>query len=143
MWVFGYGSLMWYTNFPYVEAVPGQVFGYVRRFWQLSTDHRGTPDSPGRAVTLVPERNGSCFGIAYRVADEHVEETMNYLDIREGSGYKLNRVTFYPEDGREPFELNVYIGYEMEKVDNMYAGILPTAEEDIVKTVRGFWIFKF
>lgn len=44
MWIFGYGSLLWYTNFTYVKVVPGVVRGYKRRFWQLSPDHRGTPE---------------------------------------------------------------------------------------------------
>lgn len=51
MWIFGYGSLLWYTEFPYRSVVPGVVRGYSRRFWQLSPDHRGTESSVGSFST--------------------------------------------------------------------------------------------
>ncbi|OBA22309.1 ChaC-like protein [Metschnikowia bicuspidata var. bicuspidata NRRL YB-4993] len=54
MWIIGYGSLIFKPP-PLVSfRVSGTIQGYIRRFWQSSSDHRGTPELPGRVVTLVP-----------------------------------------------------------------------------------------
>ncbi|KAF5125429.1 putative glutathione-specific gamma-glutamylcyclotransferase 2 [Metarhizium anisopliae] len=132
-WLYGYGK------------VPGWVNGYVRRFWQvgftlclvlhhgddcliltfwlvLSEDHRGTPEAPGRVVTLIersywekltdhhdsaPEK---VWGVAYRIVPEKVSEVKEYLDIREINGYSIHYTPFYPADGSTPMETLVYIG---------------------------------
>lgn len=83
LWVFGYGSLIFKADFPYLERRPASIRGWVRRFWQGSHDHRGTPDAPGRVVTLIPLKEAVCEGMAYRVDAEVLE----HLDFREKNGY--------------------------------------------------------
>ncbi|KAJ1370542.1 Cation transport regulator-like protein 2 [Parelaphostrongylus tenuis] len=131
MWIFGYGSLLWNPNFPYTQKIPGVVKGYARRFWQLSPDHRGTPEKPGRTVTLVPDAHSVCWGIAFKVAEENVHATREYLDMREKAGYSLMKVMFKPDDTSvKPFEVEAYISHG-DKLH--YAG--PSDVEVICQTI--------
>lgn len=84
VWVFGYGSLIWRPDFPFLDRRPAAVAGWARRFWQGSHDHRGVPDAPGRVATLVRAPGETCMGMAYRI--EHA--VFDHLDYREKNGYE-------------------------------------------------------
>ena len=73
--------------------------GYERRFWQGSHDHRGTPERPGRVVTLTPVAGASCVGAAYLIDAEVVQETFEQLDHREKNGYERFEVSLHFDTG--------------------------------------------
>ena len=87
-WIFGYGSLVFRPGFESLESAPGVIRGWLRRFWQRSPDHRGTPEAPGRVVTLVPEKGAVCWGRAFRVDPALATSTLAALDYRERAGYQ-------------------------------------------------------
>lgn len=89
VWLFGYGSLIYKVDFPYLERRRATIRGWSRRFWQGSHDHRGTPQHPGRVVTLIPDEDAVCAGMSYRVAPA----TFRQLDFREKNGYVRRAVT--------------------------------------------------
>jgi glutathione-specific gamma-glutamylcyclotransferase len=115
MFIFGYGSLIWKAGFPYSTKQPGFILNYVRRFWQTSSDNRGTPAAPGLVVTLIPyeewmlkykesdphgsETEAKVWGTLYKVPEEHVESVKAQLDHREKDGYCTTEIDVYLKDG--------------------------------------------
>jgi len=83
VWLFGYGSLIFKADFPFIARRPATISGWVRRFWQGSHDHRGTPAAPGRVVTLVAQPGALCDGMAYLITPQ----VFGHLDHREKNGY--------------------------------------------------------
>nr|ODN74283.1 hypothetical protein L203_06631 [Cryptococcus depauperatus CBS 7841] len=113
-WIFGYGSLIFKPPPHTVEQQPGYVKGVVRRFAQSSNDHRGTPESPGRVVTVVESRDwhelegiqlnegevlqeDCVWGIAYRIDSEKEDEVRSYMEYREKvpNGYTRHEIPVY------------------------------------------------
>lgn len=107
IWLFGYGSLIYKTGFPFMQRRPARIRGWERRFWQGSHDHRGTPDHPGRVATLIQRTDAECVGMAYRVAPSTFEQ----LDVREKNGYLRFTTPLIFDDG-DTVEGLVYIATE-------------------------------
>ncbi|QOY93273.1 gamma-glutamylcyclotransferase [Massilia sp. UMI-21] len=130
VWLFGYGSLIWKADFPFLERRPASIAGWSRRFWQGSHDHRGTESAPGRVATLAPLEGASCHGMAYLVTPEEFA----HLDHREKNGYLRLATDMTFEDGSVA-EGIVYIATH----DNA-AFLGPASEQDIARqiaTARG------
>ncbi|MEM7391219.1 MAG: gamma-glutamylcyclotransferase, partial [Verrucomicrobiota bacterium] len=92
---------VWRPDFEYVYREPAAISGWARRFWQGSIDHRGVPSAPGRVVTLVPEEQETCWGMAYAVHEGRAEAIMAGLDYREKNGYERRRVPIVFPNGDE------------------------------------------
>ncbi|KAH7103211.1 ChaC-like protein [Auriculariales sp. MPI-PUGE-AT-0066] len=129
--VFGYGSLIFKPppnvvnrseqRRPYLQLELAAysdsswyIKGYVRRFAQSSTDHRGTPEAPGRVVTLIPVNEWESlyghetfpghdvvWGVVYEINPDPLlsRETFDYLEYREKEGYTVHIEDVYAAGG--------------------------------------------
>ena len=125
VWLFGYGSLIFKADFPFIERRAASIGGWTRRFWQGSYDHRGTDTAPGRVATLAREAGAVCAGMAYLITPE----VFAHLDHREKNGYLrlAIEITF---DGGGSDEGLVYVASE----DNAaFLGAAP--ERDIARQI--------
>ncbi|KAL8125154.1 gamma-glutamylcyclotransferase 2-3 [Apium graveolens] len=137
MWVFGYGSLIWKAGFKYDDRLVGFIKNYRRVFFQGSTDHRGTPDYPGRTVTLEPAHAQVCWGIAYKVSSKEDEEAaLLHLEVREKQYDKKAYLDFYTESTASTPALcgvMVYIASSDRKLNKNYLG--PASLEELARQI--------
>lgn len=108
-WLFGYGSLIWRPDIDFIRRQPARVYGWSRRFWQGSHDHRGLPRAPGRVVTLIRDPQGYCDGMAYLVDATIIEDTFTRLDHREKNGYERHAVRLTLHEDADEQQGVVYI----------------------------------
>ena len=100
VWLFAYGSLIWRPDVPILQETPAKAVGWLRRFWQGSHDHRGTPSDPGRVVTLVAQAGQGCDGVAYQLDPAVLRSTFEALDHREKNGYERVSIDLHLPDGQ-------------------------------------------
>jgi cation transport protein ChaC len=127
-WVFGYGSLVWRPAFEHRRSEPARIAGWARRFWQASPDHRGTPERPGRVVTLVPA-DGWVDGRAFLLPDAH-DAILDALDHREKEGY----VRFEADAHLATGEVVTALVYAASRDNPCFVGPAPLAE--MVEQIR-------
>ena len=127
LWVFGYGSLMWRPGFEYIEKAPARLIGEHRALCVYSFDHRGTPEKPGLVLGL--DRGGACRGIAFRVAPEMREATIEYLRAREQTTHVYREVMRSVWLNNEAQQRVSALTYVADRGHVQYAGRLSLAEQ--------------
>lgn len=83
LWIFGYGSLIWNPGFAWTTRAVARLEGYHRSFCMRSIHHRGTVADPGLVLALDAAAGAQCNGIAFEIAPQIAEETLEYLRARE------------------------------------------------------------
>ena len=135
-WVFGYGSLMWFPGFDFVEARPAVLTGFHRALCIWSVRYRGSPERPGLVFGL--QAGGACQGLAFRVARAHAARTAAYLRDRElvTGVYRAEMRPVRLNDGAH--ETVRALTFTANRAARQYAGSLPEARQvEIVKASRG------
>lgn len=85
--IFAYGSLLYRPGFEFVGRQRAVAEGFERSFSQASPDHRGTPEKPGRVLTLRRAETARTVGAVYFV-EAPAERLLAELDYRERAGYE-------------------------------------------------------
>jgi cation transport protein ChaC len=127
LWVFGYGSLMWNPGIPYRDRVIATLPGYARTFCMRSIHHRGTDAAPGLVLALDEHDGAHCQGVAFEVAAQERDTTLDYLREREliSSAYLEKVLHIDLSDGRKVKA----VSYVVDTDHVQYCGGLPLEEQ--------------
>ncbi len=133
LWVFGYGSLVWNPGFAWSSRQLAVLGGFRRSFCMLSIHHRGTEERPGLVLALDAAEGAECHGVAFEVAPQIAEETLEYLRAREliSAAYLEEFHPLLLEDGRR-VEAVVYV---IDRQHWQYCGALTL--EDQARRIAG------
>jgi cation transport protein ChaC len=120
LWVFGYGSLIWDPGFVFAERRRATLSGWRRSFCMHSIHYRGTAEAPGLVLALDRDPRAGCEGIAYRVAPDLSQATLDYLRARELISYAYHEawLPLALDDGRQVTALTFVINRDHDQ----YAG---------------------
>ncbi|CAL1170663.1 unnamed protein product [Cladocopium goreaui] len=146
--VFGYGSLIFRPGFPFKRSYPASVRGFLRRFWQRSCDHRGTPEAPGRVLALLrcsdvtdvdpSDRSDVVTGMAYEVEMEDWPAVLEALDIRERHGYTRTLAELHSSEGLPLGRQGVVYCAHQPQQSAAYTGPEPVeATAQVIRTAKG------
>lgn len=131
VWLFGYGSLIYKADFPYLQRRAASIANWTRRFWQGSHDHRGTPEAPGRVVTIIEEAGAICHGMAYLVTPE----VFAHLDHREKNGYLRLATTITFDDGDSGGDSGSVVGLVYIATPDNTAFLGEASEQEIARHI--------
>ena len=137
LWIFGYSSLLWkYDDVEHTRSEFGYIEGHVRRFFQGSTDHRGTPTRPGLVASLyttgdipgseLPATPLRVHGRAFQVTGASRATVIERLDGREVDGYVHRWLPVYTKDHKLLVERALV--YVAPPTNPQYAGCLSDHE---------------
>jgi cation transport protein ChaC len=121
LWLFAYGSLIWNPAVRFVERREARLLGWHRSFCLTTGAGRVSPDRPGLVLAL--EEGGRCDGVAYRIADQDLEEELpllwrremlfgsyvpTWVDLHDSKGVPFARgITFVVNSGIDRYEPNL------------------------------------
>lgn len=126
-WIFGYGSLIWDPGFAWSDRRIARLDGFHRSFCMRSIHHRGTVARPGLVLALDALPGAQCAGVAFELAPQVAEETLEYLRAREliSAAYLETVQTVTLGCGRRVQA----VAYVIDPAHDQYCGNLPLEEQ--------------
>ncbi|KAI5965657.1 uncharacterized protein KGF55_001019 [Candida pseudojiufengensis] len=158
MYVIGYGSLIFKPPPHASFKISGHLINVIRRFWQSSIDHRGTPENPGRVVTLITRDQLQDERFFHN--DLHIYEFRNHsivdIDLKindiKPQDLKVFGCAYYIPSEKVD-EVNEYLdireqnGYELQKikfyVDEKDDNFSNLSKDDLLVDEYGTYIESF
>ncbi|HRE61519.1 MAG TPA: gamma-glutamylcyclotransferase [Micropepsaceae bacterium] len=125
VWVFGYGSLMWNPAIHVSGTSLARARGLCRRFALTLELGRGTPEKPGLMLVVEDAPQETCWGVAHRIAPEHLESETGILWSREmlTGAYEPRWIDLERDEG----PLRAFT-FTVNRAHPRYTGALPPEE---------------